>query len=118
MTLHKALLEAYSRLLQFVETDESQVAQWPTILGVKRVGDREVRASIETLLSKPTTRDERVSALRALREFDEIRPADSKERNHQYRVANALWASKYEILNGRRPRPDGDWEIMFPEENE
>lgn len=111
--LRTAMLAGFRRMLQFVPTNANGGAggsnYWPDGLN----SDRQVSQWINSLM-KDGTLNEKTEALLRLELFDRKRPKD-EFLHRQYRLNQALWASKYDAIGAYGPAIY-DRYIIFPQE--
>jgi 3',5'-cyclic AMP phosphodiesterase CpdA len=102
-----ALLNTYSNLIIVVESAEDNTV-W--IEGC--LSDQDVLNVIEDT-EKNKNIDEMTSLLISLDNFDKKRKVKDKLMHRDYRLWQAIWASKYDKLNGRKPVTTDPY-IRFP----
>lgn len=92
-----ALLHTYKNLLTVVESAGDNTV-WPKGFS----SDRDVLTEIENTLNKGRV-DEMTSFLITLGEFEKNRKPEKTLMQRDYRLCQAVWASKYDHLEGRKP---------------
>ncbi len=102
--LAKVLLSAHRRMIRLIPTRETP--QWPPDTD----SDEAVLARIEEVLQAEL--DEKLDFLVALDAFDRQRKAEDEVQHRDYRLWQAVWASKYDSLKGRRPAVDDTFVIV------
>ena len=102
--LADVLLNVHKRMIRLIPTSET--AQWPP----QTDSDLAVIDRIEQVLR--ASLDEKLDFLAALDEFDRQRKAVSEIQHRDYRLWQAVWASKYDSLNGRRPAVEDTFVIV------
>ena len=107
--LMDVLLHSYKRLLKVAPTETS--TYWPPDC----TDDKKVIAAIDAAIKPSTSLDTKIGLLVNLDRFEKVRLAKDRKIHKNFRLCQALWASKYDHIGTRSPQVD-DWFITFPKE--
>src|SRR3990172_6200176 len=107
--LMDALLHSYKRLLKVAPTETS--TYWPPDC----TDDKQVIAAIDEAIKPSTSLNTKIELLVNLDRFENVRLSKDSKIHKNFRLCQALWASKYDHIGTRSPQVD-DWFITFPKE--
>ncbi len=108
IALMNTLLKSYEWLLKFVKSSPSNTV-WPEGTG----RDDAVVRKIEETLRDSVSLDQKLELLRQLHQFDTGRKVVDEKLQEQFRLCQAMWASKYDLLGARAPNVD-DAYVLIP----
>jgi len=108
ITLMNTLLRSYEWLLKFVKSSPSNTV-WPDGTG----RDDAVLKRIQDALLDSVPLDQKLALLRQLQSFDDGRKVDDEKLRDQFRLCQAMWASKYDLVGARAPNVD-DAYLLIP----
>ena len=105
--LMDSLLHTYLRLFEIIPSAvDNQV--WPVCCP----SNEEVGKEIEKAVTSYSL-DEKIRLLRELETYEKNRTTDNPQMHRDYRLWQAVWASKYDKLERRQPIPSDSY-IIFP----
>lgn len=107
--LMDVLLHSYKRLLKVAPTETS--TYWPPDC----TDDKQVIAAIDEAIKPSTSLNTKIELLVNLDRFESVRLSKDIKIHKNFRLCQALWASKYDHIGTRSPQVD-NWFITFPKE--
>jgi hypothetical protein len=116
LRLKNVLLASQDRLVRTIHTRDgadTKGAFWPRSCP-RPCSDTRVRSLIAAA-SRSARLQPKIDLLLQLAQFDRNRPVADPTARRRFRLSQAIWASKYDSVQARKPLRD-DWFVVFPKE--